>query len=147
MLTGLFALAVATARLYPDIPIGRLLNAYLVDLPLRLAASVERKHLICLVVLLVAGQALLMAAPLDLAFLAAWDFSIYVDLMLAAWTIATVARGKAAWTFVRTKALRLTRPGAKVARGRAASRAPRTRRPPVPTNDDNDEGTRFRQAA
>ncbi|MFL6845920.1 MAG: hypothetical protein ACJ8ER_13695 [Allosphingosinicella sp.] len=147
MLTGLFALAVATARLYPDLPIGRLLHTWLVDLPLRLAASVERKHLICLVVLLVAGQALLMAAPLDLAFLAAWDLSIYVDLMLAAWTIATVARGRAAWTFVRTKAVRLARPGTKAGRGRAAGRAPRTRRPPVPTNDADDEGRPFRQAA
>jgi hypothetical protein len=147
MLTGLFALAMATAWLYPETPIGRLLHACLVELPLRLAAKLERKHLICLVVLLVAGQALLMVAPLDLAFLAAWDFSIYVDLMVAVWTVATAARGKAAWSFVRTKALRLTRQGPRAGRARATRRAHRTRRPPVPTNDDDDEGTPFRQAA
>jgi hypothetical protein len=146
MLTGLFALAVAIARLYPETPIGRFLHAFLVDLPLRAAARVERKHLLYIAILLVAGQVLAMAVPLDLAFLAAWDFSIYVDLMLAAWTVATVARGKAAWSFARSKALRLIRPRPTAGRAAARKRAPRTRRLPVPTNDD-DEGTLFRKAS
>lgn len=133
MFTGLMAAAMLVAKFYPETGIGRALHFYLVAEPMRLAAKAERKHLLYIVILLAAGQALMMAAPVDLALVAAWDLSVYVDAMLAVWTISAVARGKGALRFLAGRII----PFRPAARQRARRGAARPRRTVAPSNDSD----------
>jgi hypothetical protein len=147
MLTGVFTLAVLIAKLFPETPIGRALHSCLVEEPSRLAARVERKHLIYLALLLLAGQAMAAVVSFDLALLAAWDISIYLDLTLAVWTIAAVARGKVTWSLFKAQTSRMAslRPAKK--RPAVRTRTPRIRVKRMPANDDDDEGEELPRAA
>jgi hypothetical protein len=146
MATGLFALAILIARLFPATPTGRWLHLHLVELPLRYASAVETKHLVFVLIGLFAWQAFAVAAPLDLALVAAWDLAIYVDAVACVSAAALIARGKAALTVMKARLTRIVDmlPGPFRAAGRRERRA-RPRKPAAADNDD--EAAPVRKAA
>jgi hypothetical protein len=101
MFAGLLLLIIVTMKLFPDIPASRLLHRAFVEAPLRGLAAMDRRHLIygaILLVMLFAGAEMIMLlGSADMAMLMAWDVSLYVDALIATWTIAAIVRGKVAW--------------------------------------------------
>jgi hypothetical protein len=138
MFAGLLLLMILTMKLFPEVPASRLMHRALVEVPLRGLAAMSRRHMIygvVLVAMLAAGvEMVVMLGSTDLVMLMAWDVSLYVDAVIAAWTIATVARGKAAWQVL---AGRLAG-----RRGTPRPRAPRRRREGSKTaaNDAGEDG-------
>lgn len=104
MLAGFALLIILTMKLFPDIPASRLLHRALVEAPLRKLAAMERRHWIygaVLVAMLFAGTEMIMLlGSTDFVILMAWDVSLYVDALIATWTLAAVARSKAAWRMI-----------------------------------------------
>ncbi|HEV7660447.1 MAG TPA: hypothetical protein VGO55_11435 [Allosphingosinicella sp.] len=101
MFAGLMLLMILTVKLFSEVPASRLLHRTLVEAPLRGLAVMSRRHLIygaVVVAMLFAGtELIMMLGSTDLVMLMAWDVSLYVDAVIATWTIATVARGRTAW--------------------------------------------------
>jgi hypothetical protein len=95
-LIGSLGLALMAAALFRETPLGRLLHRQLVETPLRLAHQMERKHIFIVLILLFCGQSLLVLGSMELAVIVAWDMSLYLDAVLAAWTLAAMGRIKAA---------------------------------------------------
>jgi len=134
MLAGLLAVVVLIVRLFPETPFGRALNFYLVELPLRLAHRIERRHLILLVILLCSGQMLAMMGSVELALAYAADLSIYYDAAITASLTAAAVWVKRVWSACTVMFSRLVRP---VSRPRATrTKAQRAARQ-VPSNDDD----------
>lgn len=144
MVAGSVLLIILTMKLFPKAPASRALHRALVEAPMRGLAAMERRHLIygmILIAVLLAGtELIMMLGSTDLVMLMAWDVSLYVDAVIAAWTIATVARGKAAWQML---AARLTG-----RRGAPRPRAPRRRTEGRKTaaNDADGDGVDWRYA-
>lgn len=120
-LVAFLAGLVAVMLFARDTPAARWLHRLCVEGALDLAARVERKHILFLVIGLISIQAFAMTLPADLAIMAAWDVTVYAELLLAGWTLSTFARLRSmkAWM------------GLQVARflpRRARSRARRIRR-------------------
>lgn len=122
MFAGLVLLVILTMKLFPDLPVSRDLHRGLVELPLAKLAAMRRTHLIFALVLVgmlfTASELIMLLGSADLIMLIAWDVSLYVDAVIAAWTIAAVSRGKAAWQAL---VLTVTRPF-RAARQRARRR-------------------------
>ena len=139
MFTALMVLAIAVTRLFPDTATGRFLHRWLAEKPAVWLATIERKHVIFLVLAALLVVVLREAVPMvagasDLALFAMWDASVYLDVVMAAWTIAALARGRSGWAVVRLKLNSVL--GGRM-RSRARRRARRARpqvRPPA--NDD-----------
>lgn len=138
MLISILVLAFLNARLFPETPTGHWLQRVIVDLPITWMSRVERKHVIFLVVVLLGIQALAAFAPLDMALVAAWDVSVYIDLVFAVWTVAIATRGMAAGRHLKAS-LRAVSTGARrrFATRRSRARSVRTRPPARPANDDD----------
>jgi hypothetical protein len=103
-----FVLALtAVMRFAPDSPTGRLLNRQLVDVPLRVLGGMQRHHLIFVVLLLgfVLGSSelLLMLGSADAAVLYVLDLSFYIDGLMAALAMASLARTRSGLTVLRTR--------------------------------------------
>ena len=139
MFTALMVLAIAVTRLFPDTATGRFLHRWLAEKPAVWLATIERKHVIFLVLAALLVVVLREAVPMvagasDLALFAMWDASVYLDVVMAAWTIAAAARGRSGWAVVRAKV------GAVLGKRRTgARRRARHSRPQVrpPANDDD----------
>ena len=134
MFAGFVLLVIAMMKLFPELPTSRTLHRALVEAPLDRLAKMGRRHLIyaaVLVGMMFAGAEMVMLlGSADLMMLMAWDVSLYVDALIATWTLSAVMRGKAAW---RTLAAPFFRP---------LRRAPRSRRRIVrkPAANDSEEG-------
>jgi hypothetical protein len=138
MLISILVLALLAARLFPETPTGRWLNHIMVDLPVIWMSRVERKHVIFLVVVLFAIQGLVAVAPLDMALVAAWDASAYIDLVFAVWTVAIATRGMAAGRHLKSGLRAVSaRARRRFAARRTRRRSVRTRPPVRPANDDD----------
>jgi len=88
----------------PDTPAARWLHRHLVEEPLRLAERFERKHVLFLVVGLIALQGFAMTLPAEMAMIMAWDATVYIDLLIAGWTLSAFARLRSvrAWMTLQT---------------------------------------------
>lgn len=139
MFCAMMVAAIAVMRLFPETPTARFLHRWLAEKPAAWIDAIRRKHVIFL--LLTIGMVLVLreAAPMlagssELALFGLWDASVYLDVVLAAWTIAALGRGRIGWTAVRAKLV------AMIARRR--TRAPRARarrsRPVRPVANDDD---------
>jgi hypothetical protein len=84
-------------------------------------------------------EAVPMIGAADMAMLAMWDASVYLDVVMAVWTVAALARGRAGWAVVRLK-LRAAIGGRRPTGARR--RAPRTR-PQVRPPANDDDGSRW----
>jgi len=136
--TGLCLIVLMLAKFWPETRTGQWLHRTLVEEPLAMAARVERKHLIFLVIGLFAMQSFAMVMSADMAMLAALDLASYVDAALTVWTVAALARVKGAggwlagWRrFGRARGSRRS----VGQRARRRRRLPMARRAPV--NDDD----------
>jgi len=136
MLASMLIVAMAIMKMWPQMPTSRWLHRALVEIPLELAAGVERKHLIFVAILLAGMLALAMMGPLDMALIGMWDLAVYLDVATAVLTITAVARGRSAWLLIRAWAVGMTaRIGVRRLRPRAVR--PRIRRG---ANDDDGDG-------
>jgi hypothetical protein len=139
MFVALMVLAIAVTRLFPETPTGRFLHRWLAEKPAAWLARIERRHVIFLVLAALLVVVLREAVPMvagasDLALFAMWDASVYLDVVMAAWTIAALARGRSGWAVVRLKlGAVLGQRGRTGARRRARRSRPQMR---PPSNDD-----------
>lgn len=143
MFVALMALAIAVTRLFPETATGRFLHRWLAEKPAAWLATIERKHVIFLILaallVIVLREAVpMLASASDLALFAMWDASVYLDVVMAAWTIAALARGRSGWAVVRLKLSAVL--GRRVRTG--ARRRARRSRPLVRPPANDDEGLR-----
>lgn len=147
MVAGSLLMAMLIAKLFPDTPIGRLLHLYLVELPLQLGSKIERKHVILALILLVGGQAFILAAPLDLALIYAVDLALYIDALAAVSAAAALGWAKSAWAGLKAKVQQLARTlygSAMRPRAKQGQRKPIDR---YGSNDDDDDTAPMMRAA
>ena len=139
MIAGILALAMLIIKLFPETPTARVLMLYLVELPMRAAQKLERRHIILLAVVICAGQSLVLLGSAELALAYALDMSAYYDLLIVAWTAAAATRAKAAWIAVR---MVLPRPSVirSLARPRSSRRSAATTSCQQADNDEDDIG-------
>jgi hypothetical protein len=142
MVAGIVLLVITAMRLFPAIPLSRALHRALVEAPLQRLGAMSRRHLIygaLLAGMMLAGaEIVLLLGSADMAMLMAWDVSLYVDALIATWTLSALVRGKSAWNVV---AARWLSPLRRAARPRAR----RQRRDPTRTaakDPDEDAGGR-----
>lgn len=134
MVFALFLAGLIAAMLFaPETPIARWLHRHMVEEPLRIAERIERKHLLFLVVGMIALQGFAMALPAEMAMIMAWDLTVYVDLLIASWTLSAFARLRSMRAWMALQASRF-RP-----RRRARIRARRLRRPAEKRGAANDD--------
>ena len=127
-----------------DLPVGRTLHHWLVERPADRLDSLDRRHLIMLIlfaiILTTGGELLAAAGPLDMSMVLLWDVSVYLDAAIFSITIASVARSMAAGRYLKAiAARRLSRAG--------HTRRPRPMRRSKPAastaNDDDLPGLTF----
>ncbi len=140
-------LLVVFARLGQATPAGRWLHRMLVEWPLASVARIERHHILFLIVAVFAVQAFAFVGLADMALVAAWDVSLFVDAAIAVTTMSAVARARAVWSALRQRIENHVR---RVLPPRLRARAPRSPRRTttaarVSANDD-DEGPARRAA-
>ncbi len=136
MITGLFLLAALMMKLWPDTPFGAWLHRTMIVFPLQIVERIERKHLIFLVIGLFVIQSFAMVVTADVAVLAALDIATYVDVILAGWTVAAIARTRGSFTaFVGRFSVLLPRNGQRARRRRRLPMAQRRQ-----ANDDDADG-------
>lgn len=144
MFVGMLFGIVLAMKLFPETPIARAMHRAFVERPLERLATMDRRHLIfgviALGMLFTFTELIMLIGSTDLVMLMAWDVSIYVDAVIAAWTVAAVARLKGAWRYTLARILAPLR----AARPRASRRRIATARPPA---NDADEDGAFRTYA
>ena|SRR5688572_23126751 len=136
MLAGLLGLVVLFVRLFPETPFAKWLHLHFVELPLRLAQRIERRHLILLIILICSGQTLALMGSVELGLAYAADLSLYYDAAITASLAAVAAYVKNVWaSLTRT----LSRWFAPMVRARSRSRRKRAvaERRRAPANDDD----------
>ncbi|MBX9881590.1 MAG: hypothetical protein K2X73_06405 [Sphingomonas sp.] len=96
MIAALGAMLLFLLWHYPHVPAIAALHRFTVRPIAALLNRLDRRQLIfyvlALAFVLLAGEWLVMAGPLDLALLMAWDVSLYVDAVLGAALVASVTR-------------------------------------------------------
>ncbi|MFA5990005.1 MAG: hypothetical protein WC803_10420 [Sphingomonas sp.] len=128
----------ATALFFPQVPAGRLLHRLLVRAPAHWLNAISRRQIIfmaiIMIVVVLGAGTILGAMSADVAMIAAWDASLYVDVLIATWSLAATARGGAALRVLRGRVVRPC--------GRRATRAVRSRARALrkPANDDDARG-------
>jgi len=146
MIAGLLALLMLMMVRWPDLPTSRWLHRTFVSWPLEMIERIERRHVIFLLVGLIAIQGFAMVMRADMAVLAALDLATYFDVAITAWTVAAMTRVKGHWS---VWADRFRIPLAAM-RLRRAPRTRRARRSPMgmrqPANDDEPDAA-LRRAA
>jgi hypothetical protein len=120
MLIVIVGFVILVTRLFPATPLARGMHLWCVELPLRLLARLERKHLILIGVILCCSQTLVLAASSELALAWAMEIALYTDAALAASFAAAAGRIKAAWSVAAAVLARLLRPGRRARPARAA---------------------------
>ncbi|WP_109808688.1 hypothetical protein [Sphingosinithalassobacter portus] len=141
MTAGWMALLLLTMKLFPDVPVVRAIHDSLIVKPLAWLDSLERRHMLfALVFIGIALGGFEMIAVLgsaDVAALLAWDISLYLDTVIAVWTMSTIgkARGAAAYLRSRIAGLLSRRPSARTRKRRARVAAARK-----PANDSDADG-------
>jgi hypothetical protein len=146
MFAGCMLLVVLAMKLFPDLPFAQTLHQALVEAPLRALEKATRRHLIYALVLVVmsfsAGEMVMVLGSADFMLLMAWDVSLYVDALIAGWTLATLLRGRAAW---RGLVARLSKP--RLARPRAPRRRREATRSAANDSDEDGAGPAYARAA
>lgn len=140
MILGLVVVAMLIMKLWPATPVARRLHRDLVETTCRFLARVTRRHLIFLILIVVAvtagAEILAMAGPPHMAIIALWDVATFVDVVSAVLMVAAVGRARSAWFALRARISSLTRrPG--------AHRRPRAARRPSPRKESDDKGDRW----
>lgn len=140
MLAECLALATLIIRVFPDTELGKALHERMVDEPLRWLARFERRHMllagVLIVLMMFGGELLLLAGSADALIGIAWSTSVYLDVVVATWTVAAVASVRGACTLIQAKSIRLI---STIARRRVSVRAVRRARVTMQRNAENDD--------
>jgi ABC-type multidrug transport system fused ATPase/permease subunit len=136
---GVLVAAMLVMKLLPHSPYGEWLNATLVERPLARLAGMDRRHVVFVMIdvglALFATDMVFVFGSYDLMALYAWDLTVYLDTMVIAYTLTTVAlaRSSLRWLTLRASLAlrRARRPQAR--RSRAAS----LERQDLADNDDD----------
>lgn len=128
-IAGLLLIATLIMKLWPETGSAQWLHRTLVDRPLVFLGGLERRHLIFLIVLLAMAQGAAVIGSMELVTLTAIDVSVYVDVVITAWTIAAMSRSRGAWTAILARLPRL----------RAGKPRQRRTRSPVRREASNDD--------
>jgi hypothetical protein len=144
---GLMIALMLVMKLAPQSPLGRWLNAGLVERPLAQLATMDRRKAMFMLILvgltLFATDLLFVLGSYDLLTLYAWDLTMYLDVMVVASALAAVARARAGMkALVQRGSLRLRR-----APRPRARRARRLARPQDRASNDDDHASDHRLAA
>ena len=138
MLIGSLTFLLAVMLLFPRTPLACLLHEQLVERPLEWLQTVRRHHLIFVIGLvalsLFAGEMIMLMGSFDLAVMLAWDVSLYVDALLATYTLATLVRSRSAYRMLR---MRLPQWVRRHPRSRAPRTAPSRQHSDEASNDDD----------
>jgi hypothetical protein len=139
-MTGFLLSLVLWMWLFPETPVARHLHRHLVEKPVERLGAFERHKVIfwfvACIILAGSAQIVAMLGSAELVTLMAWDLSIYIDAVVATWTLAAVARGKAAYHSLRSSALRLPNRILRSCRRLVRIRSRRARTAAKPANDD-----------
>lgn len=121
MFAGMLFGIILAMKLAPDIPVSRAMHRAFVEAPVEKLAKMDRRHLIfgviALGMLFSFAELIMILGSSDLVMLMAWDVSLYVDAVIATWTVAAVTRVKGYWHHVKARI------------GSVFRRAPRSRAP------------------
>lgn len=135
MLTSFLVIATVVMWIWPKTPTARWLRRILVDAPLALAARLERRHVVFLLlialVLPLGAEFFLATGSADVAVALLWQASAWLDASLAVAAMTALGRGGAAIVH----ATRLVRCIAR----RGIGRRPRVRRRPAGRPQSKDE--------
>jgi hypothetical protein len=145
MLVGFLGLLIAMTWAFRETPTGQTLHHYLVEILVKKVSKISTSHLIFLTVGLILLPSFAMVVSADIAVLAAWDFALYYEIVITAWTIASVTKVKALYGHWKLGFLRLT--GRRHKAKSQTSRARRVRKPTQPSNDNDDHHARMIIAA
>lgn len=147
MLTWLLAGLIVVMKLFPTTPAARALHRAFVERPLEKLSAMDRRHLIFAVIalaMLSTGlEMVMLLGSTDLLMLMAWDVSLYVDAVIAVWTVAAVTRLKGAWRY----ALGRIAAPFRAARPRTSRRRIATAHPPANDADEDGAGWSYALAA
>ncbi|MDB5417876.1 MAG: hypothetical protein JWP50_1295 [Phenylobacterium sp.] len=158
MLTILMFAAGLVLLLAPDTPIGRQLKRVLVEWPAERLSRVRPGLVLLILLLVVAGAALIAVAksegaflvaqglPEALASLAAFDVATYLDVLAIAWLFAASVRLRAVKAAIGSAMARARPWIARQAAPRARARRSRPASPP-PANSDDEGSPGFALAA
>ena len=122
---GVLVAAMLVMKLLPHSPYGRFLNSTLVQRPLARLAEMDRRQVIFVMVLvgltLFATDMVFLFGSYDLLALYAWDLTVYLDVTVIAFALATVARGRSTvrWLTVRASLALRRAPRPRARRSRA----------------------------
>jgi len=146
MLTGFFAISILIMAFFPKTPLARSLHRWLVEWPLDMAARMQRRHVLLILILLCAGQAIAMIGGTELAIAYAADMSIYADVVLLGYLASATTRLRSGWWIIRSTVTRAVAPlcGRKPRSRRKRCAAPRRE---SAANDDGPARTNALRAA
>lgn len=100
----LFGIALVMT-LFPDIPASRAMHRAFIEVPLEKLAVMDRRHVIfgavAVFMMFSCAELIMILGSSDLVMLIAWDMALYVDAVIATWTLAAVTRAKGAWAFLK----------------------------------------------
>lgn len=107
MFAGMLLGIILAMKLAPDIPISRAMHRAFVEVPVAKLASMDRRHLIfgviALGMLFSFAELIMILGSSDLVILMAWDVTLYVDAVIATWTVAAVTRAKGLWHYMKAR--------------------------------------------
>jgi len=148
MFAGMLLGIILAMKLCPDIPIARAMHRAFVEVPFDRLATMDRRHIIFGVValgmLFSCAELIMLLGSSDLVMLMAWDLSLYVDAVIATWTVAAVTRVRRFWHHVKARIAALVR---LPARPRTSRRRITSARPPANDADDGGAGWSYALAA
>lgn len=147
MFAGMLFGLILVMKLFPETPAARAMHRGFVEAPLRKLAAMTRRHVIYAVVaagMLVSGMELIMIlGSSDLLLLMAWDMSLYVDAVIATWTVAAVTRIKGFWHALKARMGGVFRRASRPRARRSSAGA----RPAANDSDDEGPGWYYARAA
>lgn len=126
--------------LFPDTPFGTWCREATTAKIIRLLGRFERKHVIMLVIALIAMQALAAAMPLDMALISTVDVAAYIDALLVIGAMATLRRTTMIWASLRSRLSLTLGSRRRTPQGRQRNRRDRRTKPSnTGANDDADD--------
>lgn len=148
MFAGMLFGIILAMKLAPDIPISRAMHRAFVEIPVEKLAKMDRRHLILGVIalgmLFSFAELIMILGSSDLVMMMAWDVTLYMDAVIATWTVAAVTRVKGFWHYVKVRIGSVFR---RAPRPRAPRRSVATHRPVANDPDGDESGWSYALAA
>ncbi|WBO22091.1 hypothetical protein [Sphingomonas abietis] len=136
----LLAMPMLIGAIFPDTPFGTWCREATTAKIIRLLGRIERKHIIMLLIGLIALQAFAAAMPLDMALIGMVDAATYIDALLVIGTMATLRRTSLIWASMRHRLPLMQGRNRRAPQRRQRNRRDRRTKPSnIAANDDADD--------